>query len=122
MSTTSSLFTASDGDPTLSRADVGYLPKNAITEWLLADALAQVELEEDTCGNLVGKGSGMEVFNPDKPVVVRTRLIRSSHKNVMTNQQWCQEEVRQHNIRYPNKPWVVRYSAKRPDFICICKA
>jgi hypothetical protein len=121
MATTSSLFTAGPEDK-ITQADVGYLPRCAITEWLRADAPCDVDLEEDACGNICGDALGKERFTPGQPSAVIRRRVKTSHTSCRTNLAWAKEEVRQHNLRHPNRPWIVKASHLNKNYICICKA
>ena len=93
------------------RHDIGYLPKHAITEWLLADASASVKLHEDSCGNLATPTLDH--------VYVRTVDPKNGAK---TNAEWAKAEVKLHNIEHPLDPWIIRHSHKKPEYICICRA
>ena len=114
MSTTSSLLTHLN-------VIAGRLPKGAVTEWLDGAASADVVIQEDSCGNIVGDPIGIEVFHPDTPAVIKTRVVHPSHGAGLTNWQWAHKEVEWHNARYPNDPFVVRYSRLSDCYICICR-
>lgn len=102
--------------------DLSYLPKNAVTEWMRADGPSAVEIEEDVCGNIIGKGKGVEKFDDPEPCKRVKRTVASSHQFCLTNLHWAKEEVRQHNLKHPDRPWVIRYNKHNSDFICIIKA
>ena len=109
-------------DDGLQPGELGRLPRNAVTEWMCADAPCSVELEEDNCENVVGKGIGVEKFDNGDPSVVNKRIVHSSHQNCVTNRHWADEEVKQHNLRHPNNPWTIRHSWHNSNYICIVKA
>ena len=95
------------------RRDVGYLPKGAVTEWLRASDSCNEVLELDSCGNIAD-----DEIEPE----YRTTHTFFSNTGATTNLEWAKAEVKQHNLKHPMSPWIIRHSHKMPEYICICKA
>jgi hypothetical protein len=102
--------------------EAGPLPMFAVTEWLLADAPASVDIDEDSCGNIAGDGESVhDRYHGGTPNEVIHRHIESSYGKNLTNLQWARRLVAEISIKSDDTICWISRSKINSAYICVRK-